>query len=243
MNEQGIAIHVAAHSHGNILASEALRLGVKIDNYIMMQAALPAAMFNTSDTLNDPELHPHALKYYDPNALDEDNIESGYLGFFRNVHLNVTGRMFNFYNPEDFALQSGVLGFETFSWRGNMLTLKPVGTPQALGNDFFYTYAKSEPEGDRYLIRVAENPSRIVTDPHEVLAFICPSSTKAVGAESRTFKSENSFNLQEKLGFTGSTSDHSGQFNRSIQQLWEFYEAILGADRKFFFVNKQTGHT
>jgi hypothetical protein len=66
-------------------------------------------------------------------------------------------------------------------------------------------------------------------DPHESMAFLARSRTRAVGGESRTGgKVGGSVNLFASFGFEDSASDHSAQFNRSMQEgMRDFYEQLL----------------
>jgi len=58
------------------------------------------------------------------------------------------------------------------------------------------------------------------------MAFVARPRSKAIGADSNSSSVfSHSYNLQD-YGFNGERTDHSGQFNRNIQQLSGFYEAF-----------------
>jgi hypothetical protein len=65
-----------------------------------------------------------------------------------------------------------------------------------------------------------------LTDPLEAMPFADASWSKVVGAESRTAGSiKDSFNLNSSpLLFD---TEHSAEFNRNIQILQPFYDALL----------------
>ncbi len=116
-------VNVFAHSMGNIVVSEALRIEVTpteykqaahepmklIKNYIPTQAASVATAYgdNSNALLNNGTL-PDIYGNY-------DNAGTGY---FEKIHAAISGYIVNFYNPEDFALGDNV-------WVKNQQVFKP----------------------------------------------------------------------------------------------------------------------
>jgi pimeloyl-ACP methyl ester carboxylesterase len=204
-------ISVAAHSMGNIVMMQALKeLAATnlapIDNYVMMQAAVPAHSYDTTVT-NLPTLAAKEQTMPTPNT---------YAGYAGNMGSAITGRVINFFNRVDYALATGrytnSIGIElNTSWEGNQELFKPVWP-------FGYTT-------DGNISEVANGPFNVplrpVTDPRELMPFIARSRAKAVGAEidvGGVVDVLRQFDLENDLGFRRQTSDHSGQFNRAIQQ-------------------------
>jgi hypothetical protein len=194
-------INVCAHSMGNVLMMEALKLQLaagshSIDNYVLMEAAVPAHCYDTNApvcpglfTTETPPQTPDTYRGY-PGAI--------------NAALRPGGHMFNFFNTNDFALAA---------WVGNQLLNKPQPP-------WYYMGPNLQP----YLF-----PSTPVTDPREVMAFAARPRSYAVGAQpgvdSVILGSE--VDLAGAFGFGREESDHSGQFNRAIQQVLNFYFTLL----------------
>ncbi len=68
---------------------------------------------------------------------------------------------------------------------------------------------------------------RVLTDPHEIMAFAARPTCRAVGAEGAAQGAVNgSVDVKSSFGFGELRPDHSGQFNRNIQQLQRFYQRL-----------------
>jgi hypothetical protein len=128
-----------------------------------------------------------------------------YLAYPGAINNALNGSMVNFFNTNDYALNF---------WVGNEFVNKPDGS---LGYGVF-------PGLQVYLF-----PSTLITDPREIMAFAARPRSYAVGAqegvEGVIFGTE--VDLTAQFGFEAAQSDHSGQFNRSIQQVWNLYTALL----------------
>ena len=155
-----------------------------------------------------------------PDFSDPDR---GYRGLFANV----AGKLTNFCNPEDFALATGTFfGVET-NWEANQENYKPDET---WGGGYAYDItAPATPQDQRAQFRFVISSPRIVTDRHEVAAFIARPRSKAAGAESQTGgQVRGGANLNDpRYGFGNQREDHSGQFNRRIHQLQSFYSDVM----------------
>ena len=67
-----------------------------------------------------------------------------------------------------------------------------------------------------------------VIDAHETMAFVARPRSKSAGAEENTPSVfPLSFDLQIQSNFGRDRGDHSGQFNRRIQQLGNFYKRLF----------------
>jgi hypothetical protein len=60
------------------------------------------------------------------------------------------------------------------------------------------------------------------------MAFVARPRSKAGGTETHNASVFGSaVNLQALSGFGGNSEDHSGQFNRRVQQLGSFYQRVF----------------
>ena len=137
---------------------------------------------------------------------------------------------FNFYNIDDFALFRGsypIVG--AANWEENQIIFKPHN-PVNLLRTKAYSYHPNNQIGERCILDLNSfGPTRDVVDIHESMSYVARPRSKAIGAEPNAFNVfQNSINLKG-YGFGSTRSDHSGQFNRNIQELNEFY---MSAPRK-----------
>ncbi len=211
-------VSVAAHSMGNIVTGAALKRGMTLDRYMLMEAAIPAGCYedsvNTYTRFVDAEAtHPT------PDTMSQ----MGYRLFLSSARANVV-KFISFFNIDDFALATGMkrviwLPFET-NWEKNQIDYKPdtIGSGQYLylgGNTSQY-------------LTGAEGDFRQIIDVHESMAFVARPRSKAAGAELHNATVFGSvFNLKTSCNFGADVDDHSGQFTRSIQQLRPFYQRMV----------------
>jgi pimeloyl-ACP methyl ester carboxylesterase len=208
--------NIAAHSMGNIVAGSALKQGMTITNYALMQAAVPAGCYNTNVNINNYDRFIRA-EVNDPTP-DYASLEKGYRGYLTGV----SGNLVNFYNAVDFALVAGsYFGIEV-SWEKNQISYKP---DDPLGSGY-YNYNLFEPFGSRTYITFAFSPRRFVTDPHEVMSFVARPRSQAVGA-GNYIGTPIDVGEGSTSAFSRERSDHSGQFNRNIQNLNPFYQQFV----------------
>ena len=219
---------VVAHSMGNVVTGSALQRGMSIDRYFLMEAAVPGGCYN--DAVNNYERFtveeeirptPHSI------------LDLGYQLYLQSVYTNVAS-VVNFYNVNDFALATGtypLIGGP--NWEQNQISYKPDANATLHGNKV-YAYDSGPanepyPVGQRCFLRSVHPPfdQRQVSDMHESMAYVARPRSKALGAEpNSTTIFPNSLDLAARYGFGGGRSDHSGQFDRRIQQVHELYNAI-----------------
>jgi pimeloyl-ACP methyl ester carboxylesterase len=136
----GYIKNLAAHSMGNVVAGSALKAGLLLNNYALMQAAIPAGCYNSDVSINNYARFVNA-EVNDPTP-DLANPDKGYRG-----HLTgVTGNLINFYNINDFALVAGsypIVG--QVAWEQNQISYKP----NAFGN-LYYDYDPARSFAERY---------------------------------------------------------------------------------------------
>ena len=195
-------INVCAHSMGNIVMMETLKLQLaasshSIDNYVLMEAAVPAHCYDTNAPVC-PSLYTTEIPPQTPDT---------YRGYPGDINVALQGKMYNFFNTNDFALAA---------WVGNQLLKKPDGR---LG---YYIVPPLQP----YLL--LNNP---VTDPREIMAFAARPRSFAVGVQPGVQGEIHGTELAlaANFGFTDARADHSGQFTRTIQQVWGLYSTLLQA--------------
>lgn len=194
------SVNAVAHSMGNIVMMEALKIQLAmghkdIDNYVLMQAAVPASCYD-ADAPGCPSLVAQESDSPTPNE---------YLTYPGSINNAINGSMINFFNASDYALNF---------WVANQL-LKPDGT---LG----YTVL---PGLETELL-----PSTVITDPREIMAFAARPRSYAVGAQSDVqgvISEGKQIDLAAQFGFTDANWDHSGEFNRNIQITGSFYHTLL----------------
>lgn len=215
----GHRIHVVAHSVGNVMVSEAIKRGAKIDHYVLSQAAVGAGIYDTRDELLDPRLTDGALR---PAA--------SYAGYFRRMKKKNPGLwMVNFFNDQDGALE----GF----FRIGSIKLEGWVTDQRskpAGSSFFLadTPASSQYLFDGMDAHFTDGDSQyyLVADPAEKRAFASRPKTKAVGAEGRTRGPVDcAVDIGKALLLDNLPTDHGAQFDKANQDVHTYYALLLQA--------------
>ncbi|MBK9990931.1 MAG: hypothetical protein IPP19_09415 [Verrucomicrobia bacterium] len=216
----GYSQNIIAHSMGNIVAGSALLSGVTFDNYVLMQAAVPASCYDDRVILKQAErLSPDSYAGFHPTfweadaSPDDDTVAETRAMSYRGRLSSTTGNLVSFYLTNDHAT--------TYAWEFNNDQTKPIPN---------YGYTRGAPAtlgAQRALWRqIGMAYKDSLTDPLIAMPFVCRSWSKVVGAESRTAGSiKSSFNLNSSPSFFD--TEHSAQFNRSIQVLKPFYDELL----------------
>src|SRR5262249_24100289 len=114
-------INIAAHSMGNIVTGSALARGMHIDNYLLMEAAIPSGCYVDSVNNYPPFIEAEQANHVTPDT----GIDNGYRLFLQSFTANV-GKVVSFFNVNDFALATG----STFpvghtNWEQNQIDYKP----------------------------------------------------------------------------------------------------------------------
>ncbi len=242
---------------GNIVCGSALKQGSTVQNYLLFEGAIPAGCYDEGGGDGGGGVNGYARfwaeerdrptpDYYQaPNGI----LINGYRGLLRRIG-GSANRIVNFHNVQDFALATGTkfFWFEA-NWERNQRTDKPDGSTGAIhAGDWRYLYDMNEvdlfKEGRLESVHfINSGPvwalTRHVNDPHEMTAFVARSRSKAVGAvdaslQNRPANMEHVNLNASPYNFDNREDDHSGQFNRRIQEVNELYQditAILNADQ------------
>jgi hypothetical protein len=198
---------------GNIVAGSALRHGLNITNYALLNAAFPASCYDNSSTLHqafgafspDHDLDPgtQALAYKDKLA-------------------NVGGNLISFFLETDDALEA---------WVTNNQMFKPEEFYRVSGGDHAYKYYPGNPPGQKLFLTFLLSPDRILQQLEESLAYAAKSSTRAVGAEGNT---HGSISLSVNQSGYGYEDEHSAFWAFDLQTMRSPYERLmdeLGVER------------
>ena len=218
-------VSIVGHSMGNVVCGEALRQGMLVKNYLMMEAAIPMSCYDANapqlQRLVDRDAQYHTPDYHLTPGSNETTL--GYRGYLQNV----SGSLTSFFNPDDWALGTGfTLGQET-NWESNQINYKPDGEVAGAVHDASWSYQYDPTHPLNLRASVLSGEYRYVTDSWEMKAFVARSRTKAVGALDYAGGPIGAgINLRDNYGFRNTRADHSGQFTRNIQRLNALYQEI-----------------
>jgi hypothetical protein len=239
--------HIAAHSMGNIVTSEAIRLGMNVNNYALMQAAVPSAAYDEHERTRVTSTehygatllsHPLGFTVWDKQTPDDDpdaiTRALAYRGRFTHPNL-MNVNLVSFYLPQDYATK--------MPWEINNDQTKPEDGSLAEQ----YRYIRSNTDGQKLYKYKLQNdggyPANIIQvvdyyltdDPYEAMPYACSTWGKAQGAQNSALGSIDGnvplntsvFQLPGQPANQGFGDQHSGQFNANIQYLKAFYNELL----------------
>jgi hypothetical protein len=182
------SLSVCAHSMGNVVMMEALKHDVvvgrtNIDNYVVMQGAVPAHCYDASLT-NYSRFIP-----YEQVAPTPDTYRS-YLGALNQA---VRSQIVNFFNANDYALATGPFG----NWEVNQITFKP---DSALGYEWNGTNAFKDlvqvDDSREIMSFVARPRSKAIGAVAGVAGCIEVDLTTTCGFKDSSFEHSAQFNWQ-----------------------------------------------
>jgi hypothetical protein len=226
----GYVKNVVAHSMGNVVVGSALSQGMSVNNYALLNGAVPATCYDSSSSLYQPvdpnvpnpvsSLLPN-LTYWGYQTPDDDSDAGTRALAYKGRMESASGNLVNFYLSQDEAT--------TTPWEFNHYAGKPMrfaGLSPAIGFTG-YEYDPSRSPGAKIQLTFFLSAGRLIQTPFETMAMANQSRTKAVGAESRTRGSIG--NSPVDLNQPGMFFDreHSAEFNFRIQQLRPFYYQLL----------------
>ncbi|MFD2159825.1 alpha/beta hydrolase [Rubritalea tangerina] len=198
-------VNVTAHSMGNIVVGAAIREGMRVVNYGLLNAAVPAMCYEDNSALY--------INVRETPDGDDDPVTSE-LGFGDKLRFTHGANLVNFFLRNDEALEA---------WETNNSIFKPqrYGATRLTG----YYYDRSQAQGMRLGINFWSSRDRFLRAFHEAAALATASRTRTVGAEGRTGGAVNeSVDMGTLYGF-GST--HSAQWKWRCQYTDDFYEGLI----------------
>lgn len=219
----GYTRNVVAHSMGNVVAGSALKKGMSLTNYALLNGAVSAGCYDDRDILN--QQWGYSTPFYDPD-LGTQNLSH------RNQLAGVNGNLINFFLPADDALLKWEWNNDTpgglFPASGNRFVVVGSKAQRYNGGTTGYYYASHNLAGQRLGINFPTVNGRLVTNSHESMSYIAQSPMKAVGAEGRTGGAIDS--SVDMFGAPYSFGDvHSAQFEFRLQQTVPFYNRLMTA--------------
>lgn len=207
-------VYLMAHSMGNVIAGEALRLSGNnhlVNTYVAMQAAIPAHCYDPLTTTNSTRTPPDRYAYYYTDASP--------------CYFNATAgaeNYFNFYNQRDYAL----------GWWNADQSFKPDN-----GITSYPGYHYSSSSGFYVIFGAGTNDIRYLAFPnntYEIFAYGDPSWSFALGAQANvggTFKpalAYNQVNLDAPpYSFGPAHKGHSAQFRSDNMSRTVFWHTLL----------------
>lgn len=225
------AKNIVAHSMGNIVVGEAMRLGMQVNNCALMQPSVPAACYDEREVLKQTTTYQHSFiglnfTMWDEESPDDDLDETtrnmAYRGALKNIGQN--GNLILFYLPNDEAT--------SYAWELNNDITKPSGFLSG-----HFRYNRSGQSGQKLYKDYGEGLyDYFWTSRRETMSFACRTWSKAAGADGRTqgaIEEEKRVDLSEPQyqlpgeQLSGFGDEHSGQFKARIQNLKLFYDELM----------------
>lgn len=224
---------VTAHSMGNIVAGSAFQRGMLVDQYIMLNAAVPAIAYDADAPRNPPVLdgpfsivsnlgtYGNPLTTPTPNDDPDSSIRNkAYVNQFSNI--GISARIVNFYLEADFATLS--------SWNANNVAFRPHNWSSVDGylSSPIYSYQVASQPSERLEVSHFSWPNlhrRSVQDMHEVMSYDCKSPTQTVNAEGGI--NLGPIDARINMATYGFGSDHSAEWAKNIQDTALFYKEFL----------------
>jgi len=212
-------VRIIAHSQGNVVASEALRLSSSnINSYIATQAALSGHSYDNSiDNYWTGYETPNVYGYY-YSGVPADLGDPPIVPYFDDIPSKV-GRIFRYYNEDDWALNL---------WKINN-QMKP---------DFNYYFSDLDGNIDTYgpwdrfyYDSPAFGDERDLVFPddrYEIFARCAESRSFALGAvpaEVSVFTEER--NLMSEMGYEDNHYSHSREFRSNIVDEREYWKRVV----------------
>jgi pimeloyl-ACP methyl ester carboxylesterase len=201
----GYMKNLVAHSMGNIVSGSALRKGMSIANYALVNAAVPASCYDPNPALQQPY----------GNSPDNDPDQPTQALAYKNKLSIVNTNLINFYLATDDALDA---------WVANNSQYKPEVFAQVTGGDHAYKYFPGNPSGEKLFLTFLLSPSRNLQQMEESLAYAARSSTKAVGAEGNA---QGSISVSINEASYGYQDEHSGFWKFTLQRMKPAYDRLM----------------
>jgi hypothetical protein len=220
----GYRVHMIAHSQGNVVAGEALRLagansGV-VRTYVASQAAIQADSYNTNN-----------LQIQDWGSSDSGtpNIYLSYPGaggpyLGTSIMQGAATKFANFYNLSDYALTGNSIAFPVHpGWEADQ-RLKPNGSLWI----FSYSFAYTSGIGFQRFQNGGWQTLQLPDDRYQIFSYAAEGRSKALGTQP-TGGVFTSFTNLQSLGYADEHIWHSGQFRGSQAGRYQYWIKFLDA--------------
>jgi len=233
LKSRGFKVRLYAHSMGNVVASEALRLMAAaapdrvtgVHTYVASEAAISSHVFDNTtpemphDGVTPPNVHGY---YWQPGTTSEPHLwqSESKPSYMDTQYMPVDVHFVNHYNPLDWAL-----GWDNWEWNQR---LKPDAT-------YFYGHPdedQSSPPRQYFHKRIPYYYDELVfpADRYNIFAFAVESWGYATGKQGATggkFDISESVNLRQEFGFEDTHKGHSAQFRSTIQKRWTYWTKAI----------------
>ncbi len=204
-------VYLTAHSMGNIVTAEALRMAGAnqlVNTYIAMQAAIASHAY-------DPITTNRSMGIFDSYTPDRhaEYWTNGALSYLSGIQ--GAARIANFFNRRDWALAF---------WETDQNTKPDAG----------YSWVSVPYENERYYYQSGPNNIRQLyfpQDSYEIFSFTTEARCYAVGAQTNVagaFTLSAQVNLDiAPYNFGDLHKGHSGEFRSTNMERWPFWEQVL----------------
>lgn len=228
LKNAGYRVHVIAHSQGNVVTGEALRLWraagkatALVNTYIASQAAVAAHSYNAAAPLmpDYDQTMPNVYAVYwragDSARFPQTWPATNPSYFADSIMQTTAGRWVNFYNPQDYALTAANGGIG--SWESDQ-RMKP---------DSFYHWSVTN--GFFKGLVPFETSYSFPDDRYTIFSFCAEARSVAVGANATGgVFGGNARNLQD-FGYAAEHLWHSGQFRSFNAARYRYWQALMSA--------------
>ena len=206
-------VHLIAHSMGNVVAGEALRLATNqvVNTYAALQAAISAHAYDTNTPIRDTDAStPDRYANYWTNGAPCYFSNSG--GARTNI---------NFLNKNDWAL--------TQLWPLDQDS-KPDNAPPDFPGYFYSTPSGAHPSGFYKIVGSTDINFSFPSDTYTIFAFCDEASSYALGSQTNVsgIFAGNQVDLgAPPYNFNGNHTDHSGEFRSDNALRGLFWNKVL----------------
>jgi hypothetical protein len=233
-------VYLFAHSLGNVVVGEALRLAGNnqvVNTYVASQSAMSAHLYDASVTnrllfIYD---HPDLFDILEPSGFNDGPNTPNIYGNRLSGNSAAVGRRINFYNPNDFALAQARWGYNQIR--------KP---DQLLGG--YYRYAgntnDASPWNNFEFVAAADTIYLDIVgnlqQRYEAMSYAGESYSKALGATPGIITFDDRLDLTTTWPPDTSNHNyadhfwHSAQFRGQCWEEWKYWNTLLRSDTQGF---------
>jgi len=225
--------NVMAHSLGNVVVGSALNQGLVLDNFAMLNAAIPAQCFDPDPALKEVAgviTYDTGYGFPLPPTLNVDGYTGGDLGDDPLPRLKALAyrdrvgatkivgdtNIINFYLPKDSALA----GWEANQWNALYAGKPENGYDYDVGVELSYDFSGWG--------------ERVLTDKHEAMSMANQSMTKPAGNKAGIHGSiDIEVDMETLLDPLKYSKKHQAAFELIPSSTWEFYGRLM-SELKYF---------